>query len=391
MPISTLSLLIILFFLLVIGFIEARLHQNAISRIPIRVHVNGTRGKSSVTRLIAAGLRGGGMKTYAKTTGSSPRFIDEKGNDHVIQRFRPASIGEQIRMIARFSKESPKAIVMECMAVQPQYQWVSEHKILQSNYGVLTNVRADHLEEMGYSLNHIANSLSNTIPYNEKFFTSETKFANLLENKTKDNNSEFNLSNPNNLDNKYMDGFSFIEHPDNVALALDVCEKIGVEKDTAIKEMRKMIPDPGALTITKVSAEGKSIDFVNAFAANDPQSTLKTWEIICQFYKNDKKKIALFLNTRTDRQLRTQQLLDMIFSKIDIDYLIVRGDNLETEINSRCKNIKKIKFSIFQDKDKPQQVINEIFTLDDFLVVGIGNIVGWGENFMRELRSYKND
>lgn len=391
MPISTLSLLIILFFLLVIGFIEARLHQNAISKIPIRVHVNGTRGKSSVTRLIAAGLRGGGMKTYAKTTGSSPRFIDEKGNDHVIQRFRPASIGEQIRMIARFSKESPKAIVMECMAVQPQYQWVSEHKILQSNYGVLTNVRADHLEEMGYSLNHIANSLSNTIPYNEKFFTSETKFANLLENKTKDNNSEFNLSNPNDLDNKYMDGFSFIEHPDNVALALDVCEKIGVEKDTAIKEMRKMIPDPGALTITKVSAEGKSIDFVNAFAANDPQSTLKTWEIICQFYKNDKKKIALFLNTRTDRQLRTQQLLDMIFSKIDIDYLIVRGDNLETEINSRCKNIKKIKFSIFQDKDKPQQVINEIFTLDDFLVVGIGNIVGWGENFMRELRSYKND
>ncbi len=391
MPISTLSLLIILFFLLVIGFIEARLHQNAISKIPIRVHVNGTRGKSSVTRLIAAGLRGGGMKTYAKTTGSSPRFIDEKGNDHVIQRFRPASIGEQIRMIARFSKESPKAIVMECMAVQPQYQWVSEHKILQSNYGVLTNVRADHLEEMGYSLNHIANSLSNTIPYNEKFFTSETKFANLLENKTKDNNSEFNLSNPNDLDNKYMDGFSFIEHPDNVALALDVCEKIGVEKDTAIKEMRKMIPDPGALTITKVSAEEKNIDFVNAFAANDPQSTLKTWEIICQFYKNDKKKIALFLNTRTDRQLRTQQLLDMIFSKIDIDYLIVRGDNLETEINSRCKNIKKIKFSIFQDKDKPQQVINEIFTLDDFLVVGIGNIVGWGENFMRELRSYKND
>ena len=391
MPISTLSLLIILFFLLVIGFIEARLHQNAISKIPIRVHVNGTRGKSSVTRLIAAGLRGGGMKTYAKTTGSSPRFIDEKGNDHVIQRFRPASIGEQIRMIARFSKESPKAIVMECMAVQPQYQWVSEHKILQSNYGVLTNVRADHLEEMGYSLNHIANSLSNTIPYNEKFFTSETKFANLLEKKTKDNNSEFNLSNPNDLDNKYMDGFSFIEHPDNVALALDVCEKIGVEKDTAIKEMRKMIPDPGALTITKVSAEGKNIDFVNAFAANDPQSTLKTWEIICQFYKNDKKKIALFLNTRTDRQLRTQQLLDMIFSKIDIDYLIVRGDNLETEINSRCKNIKKIKFSIFQDKDKPQQVINEIFTLDDFLVVGIGNIVGWGENFMRELRSYKND
>ena len=141
---------------------------------------------------------------------------------------------------------------MECMAVQPQYQWVSEHKILNSNYGVITNVRADHLEEMGYSLNHIANSLSNTIPYNQKFFTSETDFMQLLKDKAMKNNSEFNVSNGKNLDGKYMNEFSFIEHPDNVALALDVCEDIGVKRDVAIKGMRKMIPDPGALTITQV-------------------------------------------------------------------------------------------------------------------------------------------
>ena len=84
--------------------IESILHHKTISNIPIRVHVNGTRGKSSVVRLIAAGLRAGGIKTLAKTTGSSPRFIDEDGYDHVIRRFRPASIGEQIRMMYRFSK-----------------------------------------------------------------------------------------------------------------------------------------------------------------------------------------------------------------------------------------------------------------------------------------------
>ena len=142
MPISTVVLLVVLSILIFLGLIEAILHNKAISKIPIRIHINGTRGKSSVTRLIAAGLRNGGIKTFAKTTGSSPRFIDDDGNDHVIQRFRPASIGEQIRMIGKFSRQSPDAIVMECMAVQPQYQWVSEHKILQSNYGVLTNVRA---------------------------------------------------------------------------------------------------------------------------------------------------------------------------------------------------------------------------------------------------------
>jgi hypothetical protein len=35
------------------GFIESRLHRQRLARIPHRIHVNGTRGKSSVARLIA--------------------------------------------------------------------------------------------------------------------------------------------------------------------------------------------------------------------------------------------------------------------------------------------------------------------------------------------------
>ena len=390
MPISTGALLVVLSILIFLGLIEAILHRNAISKIPIRVHVNGTRGKSSVTRLIAAGLRSGGIKTFAKTTGSSPRFIDNNGDDHVIQRFRPASIGEQIRMIGKFSKQSPGAIVMECMAVQPQYQWVSEHKILQSNYGVLTNVRADHLEEMGYSINHIAKSLSNTIPFNQKFFTSEVDCQDLLEDKSKENGSEFSLSEGAKLDAKYLDGFTFIEHPDNIALALDVCEDIGINKDIAIEGMRSMVPDPGALTLTNLLINDSQIDFVNAFAANDPQSTLKTWNIISEYVKDNNKKIAVFLNTRSDRQLRTQQLLDMIFSKMKVDYLIVRGDNLKNEIQLRCDKVKKINYSIFHSDDSTSKIIDRMARLDDYLVVGIGNIVGWGEDFIRQLKEYRN-
>lgn len=391
MPISTGALLVVLSILIFLGLIEAILHRNAISRIPIRIHVNGTRGKSSVTRLIAAGLRNGGVKTFAKTTGSSPRFIDEDGNDHVIQRFRPASIGEQIRMIGKFSKKHPDAIVMECMAVQPQYQWVSEHKILQSNYGVLTNVRADHLEEMGYSINHIAKSLSNTIPFNQKFFTSEVVCCDLLKERSRRNNSKFILSEGSDLEAKYLDGFTFIEHPDNIALALDVCEEIGVKKQVAIEGMKSMVPDPGALTITSLRINKSTIDFVNAFAANDPQSTLKTWNIISNYIRDDKKKIAIFLNTRSDRQLRTQQLLDMIFSKMEVDYLIIRGDNLDSEVQLRCEKIKTIDHSIFGSNDNTSKIIEKISRLDDYLVVGIGNIVGWGEDFMRQLKAYRND
>ena len=33
--------------------------------------------------------------------------------------------------------------------MQPQYQWIAEHQMVKSQVGVITNVRPDHLEEMG--------------------------------------------------------------------------------------------------------------------------------------------------------------------------------------------------------------------------------------------------
>ena len=384
MPIIPLTLLIVLFILILIGLIESFFHKQTIAKIPIRVHVNGTRGKSSVVRLIAAGLRSGGIKTVAKTTGSSPRFIDEDGNDHLIRRFRPASIGEQIRMMYKFSKSRPEALVIECMAVQPQYQWVSEHKIVQSNYGVITNVRADHLEEMGYSLSHIANSLSNTIPFNEKVFTSEVNNVELISQRALKNNCSIHLCEGSKLEGRYLESFSFIEHPDNIALALEVCESIGVKKDCAIDGMRVLQPDPGALTINKLKINNSDIDFVNAFAANDPQSTVKTISMIESNY-ND-RKMAIFLNTRSDRQLRTKQLLDLIFLKIKPSYLFIRGNNLDDDIKSMSKMHQNIPFTIFKEDVSQGEVIRSITKLDNYYVIGIGNIVGWGELFMKKVR-----
>ena len=58
---------------------EWLIHLRALNRIPIRIHVNGTRGKSSVTRLISAGLREAGFAVLGKTTGSDPRILDLAG------------------------------------------------------------------------------------------------------------------------------------------------------------------------------------------------------------------------------------------------------------------------------------------------------------------------
>ena len=166
------SLLILLIILIIIGSVESYYHRYYLKNIPIRIHVNGSRGKSSVTRLIAAGLREADKKVFAKTTGSSPRIINEVGEDIVIHRLRSASIGEQVRLIRNFSKQNIDILIIECMAVQPQYQWVAEQKMIKSTISVITNVRPDHLDEMGHTLYENTMSLSNTIPFNGIFITS---------------------------------------------------------------------------------------------------------------------------------------------------------------------------------------------------------------------------
>jgi len=70
------------------GLGEGLTHRRRLRRIPIRIHVNGTRGKSSVSRLIAAGLRAGGIRTCCKTTGTLPRMILPDGSEYPV--FRPA-------------------------------------------------------------------------------------------------------------------------------------------------------------------------------------------------------------------------------------------------------------------------------------------------------------
>ena len=168
---TAITLSIILLLLVGIGLIESYYHQISLNNLAIRIHVNGSRGKSSVTRLIAAGLRAGGLKTIAKTTGTAPRIIDQTGIDRIIHRLRSASIGEQVRLLRNFSKQKPDAIVIECMAVNPQYQWIAEQKMIKSTISVMTNVRPDHLDEMGYTIYDNAMSLSNTIPFNGDFVT----------------------------------------------------------------------------------------------------------------------------------------------------------------------------------------------------------------------------
>ena len=371
--------------LIIAGLLEFKYHQISLSNIPIRIHVNGTRGKSSVTRLIAAGLRAGGKRTFAKTTGTAPRVIDSKGIDRIIHRLRKPSIGEQVRLLKYFSDEKPDVVVMECMAVQPQYQWISEHQMVKSDIGVITNARPDHLDEMGPTEEDVVKSLCNSIPVRGVLVTAEEKHKKIIKKVTHDNKSDFILSDENALPNEYIDNFNYIEHPQNIAIALDVCEKLGVDRFTAIGGMHQVQPDLGALIVWKLIGQKGSLQFVNGMAANDPVSTLQIWKFVIDRYPT-KSATAVFFNSRDDRPMRTKQMLELTFEEIRPEYLIVRGDKIEAKINKLKHRSPGTIVIIFSIDEKAEVVSKAILKLpDDSLIYAIGNQVGVGQEILEDL------
>ena len=378
---TTLSVLFVI--LIIFGLLENYFHKHALSKIPIRIHVNGTRGKSSVTRLIASGLRGGNLRTFAKTTGTTPRIINENGKDVEIHRLRSASIGEQVKLIRYFSNKKPDALVIECMAVNPQYQWVSEQCIVQSTLGVITNVRPDHLDEMGTTNKEIAHSLSNTIPFNSKIITAEYSTIEPLKEVSEKRNSIIEQSDVNDIDKSYLNKFPFIEHPENIALALKVCLAIGVSRDDALNGMLNTIPDPGSLFIWNIKNNKNRCKFISGFAANDPSSTKMVWNLINDRFNN---KSCIFLNTRNDRRYRTIQLMELVLNDIKPDLFIVRADNVSSILSNY--SIDKDKIILFDMSSDPSDLVDCIIDLNDYYILGIGNIVDWGERFIKELKEY---
>ena len=371
--------------LIISGLLEFRSHQLVLSNIPVRIHVNGTRGKSSVTRLIAAGLRAGGKRTFAKTTGTAPRVIDAEGIDRIIHRLRSPSIGEQVRLLKYFSAEKPDVVVMECMAVQPQYQWISEHQMVKSDIGVITNARPDHLDEMGPTDVDVVRSLCNSVPIDGTLITAEEKHKNILEEVAEQNGSEFLHSDEGSITDSELNKFSYIEHPQNIAIALDVCKKMGIKRDVALTGMHSVKPDLGALIVWKLKGENGSLQFVNGMAANDPVSTLQIWKFVIDRYPTTSGS-AVFFNSRDDRPLRTNQMLELTFEEIKPEHFIIRGDKIASKVNRLIHHSPETKVQIFPLDDKIDSVSKSILDLpEDILVFAIGNQVGEGQNILQIL------
>ena len=120
--------------LILLWVLEKRRNEAALSKLTVRVNVNGIRGKSTATRLITAILQEAGYRVVGKTTGTAARmFAWDCPEEEEIHRYpHGVSISEQLKVIRSAAKRGANALVCECMAVKPEYQRVYQQDIIKA-------------------------------------------------------------------------------------------------------------------------------------------------------------------------------------------------------------------------------------------------------------------
>jgi poly-gamma-glutamate synthase PgsB/CapB len=335
-----------------------------------------------VTRLLAAALREAGKRTVAKTTGSKARFIYPDGSEEPVIRLGTPNICEQVDILDRARRERAEVIVMECMAIRPDLQKVCEEKIMHSTIGVITNIRADHLDVMGPTLDDVALAISSTTPSNGLLIAGESRHTELLKRLSEQKGSELIVARSVDIPADAMDGFEYVEHEENVATTLAVTRHMGISDDVALRGMYKAIPDAGACTRWHLEHNGRDIEFLNVFAANDLESTVTIWRKLALAASTPDTTIAL-LNLRGDRIDRSLQFADTVEAALCADYYVLVGDFPDSVLRRFERHVPSSRL-VPMGRSQPAKIFDRIAELgqNKARVGGIGNIGGLGHEIL---------
>jgi poly-gamma-glutamate synthase PgsB/CapB len=389
------NLILLVSFLIMVGYLalESYLQQKRLKKVPRRIAVTGIRGKSSITRLIASGLKEAGFKVMAKTTGSRPVLIYPDGREKEIRRRGKPTILEQKTLVSKAVEHKADYLVSEMMSIQPECLQAESRYLLRPEILVLSNIRLDHLDQMGESREEIARSLSTAFPTRGIIFIPEEEsFPWMVEEARRKGSEVILVKKDPELEN--LKGIlPYPEFETNVRLAAAVLKHRGLSADQIIKGFGKVIPDYGSLKVWKKAVEGSSKPcyFASLFAANDPESTMEAMDLVVAKAGGQNQNIIGLLSLRGDRLDRTRQWADfLIKEKTDnLNSLALVGPGskalqryLKKSLSGRGKRVLLIR------NQEPEECLEKITAFApsgdeaEVVIFGLGNIGGFGQKMI---------
>src|SRR6266702_7924141 len=312
----------------VAGFVrEYVADSRAIAKIPTRIHVTGIRGKTTTTRLIGAALRYHGWRVVTKTTGKEARLIDPEGTERGIRGHREQpNLREQPRIIESVADAGgADAIVFECMAIGPK-NIIAESRFVRSTISVITNVRADHLDVMGPSLEDVAWNLSGIVPSNGLVVTAEKKYIPIIRKRAEEKNAKVIEVDPDTVPDENFSKFHYMIFKENIAIAIRVCELLKDPPEEALKGMLDAKPDPGLTRILNGVIANHDVRLIAAFGVNDVDSTrLVFQELSRRRVIEEQRMLVGMFHAREDRVTRTLEFA-RVMARMPFEKILVVGE-----------------------------------------------------------------
>lgn len=284
-------------------------------RLRFVVHVNGTRGKTETTRLLAAVFRGAGFRTLAKSTGTEACLILPDGAEQRLRRFGAPNVREQRNTLLRAALQRAEVLVVECMAVSPEAQAAST-AFLRPSILVITNARPDHTAEQGTPAEALA-TFADGIPVGGLVVTGDPSIFPALAAVAEVRGAKAVLAQP-------VEGTA-ARMSENAGVALAIALQVGIAPEAAVAAMGAFQADRGAFAIRSLRRRDGEILIVDALAANDPVSTALLFQRAEAQVQGRGPRILLFAD-RGDRADRAWAFASWIATQGDrFESLLVAG------------------------------------------------------------------
>jgi poly-gamma-glutamate synthase PgsB/CapB len=263
--------------------------------------------------------------------------------------------------------------------------------MVRSTHGVICNAWPDHLDVMGPTGRDVALAVLGTCPVGGTLFTAEREHLSLFRAACDDRRSQLVVVGSEAegaIEAELMARFSYIEHKENVALALSVAESLGVPREVALEGMVRAAPDAGALREFAIDFFGRQVVFVNGFAANDPVATERIWNLTLERHPHARTRIMV-INCRLDRPDRSRQLGEALPTWAPADRYFLVGTGTYALARTAVAAGLSSTLLIPLESESPAVAFEDILGAcgRTAVVVGAGNIAGIGFELLRYFRN----
>jgi poly-gamma-glutamate synthase PgsB/CapB len=302
---------------LLIGLVIERARVDRSHRaIPLRIAVTGTRGKTSVVRLLASVLREDGRRVLAKTTGSKATLILPDGSVEEIRRRGQPSILEQKELLYRGVALGVDVVVAEIMSIHAENHLAETHHILKPHTVLVTNFRVDHTGAVGETREDVAVVLALDVPKGSSVFVPEAECLSAFRESAEESGAALTEV-PSGMAAKVIEegeGTGPAEFGGNLDLVVASARSLGVDDEAIRRGIRGALQDIGAVRIWQYKGERSTSPtyLVSAFAANDPESTMLVYDRVMETLGTSQDRCVGLMNLRADRGDRSLQWADAL-------------------------------------------------------------------------------